>query len=93
MSKCSLSKPLLDSPVQLGEIAPIEDLQANAVYHFRIFFSGSELVIRHQTEEDRDEIFDAHQVQALTECFRVEEVEKAAEEWLIERHSFSNWTL
>lgn len=54
-------------PVQACEIAPVENFEANAVDHFRVVFPSPELVVRHQTEKNCDEIFDAHQAQILPE--------------------------
>lgn len=38
---------ILYLPVQVREIAAVEDFEADAVDNFRVFFAGTKLVIRH----------------------------------------------
>jgi hypothetical protein len=66
------------SPVQISEIASVENFEADAINDFSVFFASTELVIRHETEKCGDEIFNANKAQILSERLRVEEGEEAA---------------
>lgn len=74
----------------MRKVASVEYFEANAVDDLRVLFASAEFVVRHEAEQDGDEIFDADQAQVLAERLRVEEVEETAEKWLIKGDSFGH---
>lgn len=63
----------------MGKVAAIQDFEANAVDDLCVFFPGSELVIRHQSKQNGDQIFDTFDAETLSKRSRVEEREEVAE--------------
>ena len=67
----------------MREITTVEYFEANAVDDFRVFFATSKLLIRHETEQDGDNILNAYYAQVLSQCLGCEEMINAVKEWLI----------
>lgn len=75
----NLTSKFFDLPVQVGKVAAIQDFEADAVDDLRVFLPGSELVVRHQSKQNGDQIFDAVDAETLPKRPRVEEREEVAE--------------
>jgi hypothetical protein len=50
----------------MREITAVEDLEAYTVDDFRVFFTTSELLIRHETEQDGNNVLNARYTQVLS---------------------------